>query len=116
MKRYSLVILGAVLMISAIGCNTTQKGAAIGAATGGVVGGVIGHQTGHTTGGAVIGAGVGAVTGGVIGHQIDKKNERESGNSSVSQEQQVQQPERTETQAAGEVTDATVTQPQTETQ
>lgn len=112
MRRWSVLIVGAAFIILVAGCTSTHKGAAIGGATGGVVGGVIGHQTGHTTGGAVIGAGVGAVTGGVIGHQMDK---RSRGDSSVVQQQDVQQPERVEGAVAGEVTDATEAQETTET-
>lgn len=67
------LLAGAIVVLAALGCTTTQKGAAIGGGTGAVAGAVIGHQSGHRNEGAAIGAGVGALSGALVGEQLDTR-------------------------------------------
>ena len=68
-----MIALGGIVMATALGCTTAQKGAAIGGGTGAVAGGVIGHQSGHKVEGAAIGGAVGAISGAVVGEQLDTR-------------------------------------------
>ena len=72
MKRYTLVAL-LVLLVFAVGCTGTQKGAGIGTLVGAGAGAIIGHQSGHTAEGALIGGAVGAGGGALIGDAMDTK-------------------------------------------
>ncbi|WP_116109273.1 OmpA family protein [Lewinella sp. IMCC34191] len=71
------VLVLAVLMVFATGCNTSKavKGGAAGGAIGGVVGGIIGKNNGSGTKGAIIGSVVGGAAGAVIGDYMDKQAE-----------------------------------------
>ena len=71
MKRLTLVI--GILVIAAIGCTTTEKGAALGGLGGATIGGIIGHQSDHGVAGAAIGGAVGTVGGMLVGEHMDKK-------------------------------------------
>ena len=73
LEKMVIVPLAAVVIATASGCTTTQKGAGLGALAGAALGGMIGHQSGHGGEGAAIGAGVGAVSGALLGEQMDKK-------------------------------------------
>lgn len=73
LEKMVIVPFAAVVIATASGCTTTQKGAGLGALAGAALGGVIGHQSGHGGEGAAIGAGVGAVSGALLGEQMDKK-------------------------------------------
>ena len=66
-------ILFFLLMFSVLGCNATQKGAAVGGVAGAGLGAIIGHQSGHTGEGAVIGGAAGAIGGAIIGNQMEQK-------------------------------------------
>lgn len=69
-----IVAAGLILcFIAALGCTTTQKGAATGATLGGVAGAIIGHQKDKTAEGAAIGAVAGGLGGALIGEQIATK-------------------------------------------
>lgn len=69
MKLFAMLLcVGIVFM----GCNNTQKGAAIGTGGGAALGAIIGKLAGNTAVGAVVGAAVGAGTGAIIGKHMDK--------------------------------------------
>lgn len=72
-----LVMVGAVLLPSTIGCTATGRGAAAGAALGGAAGYIIGKNTGdgggrRATRAALIGAAAGTALGALIGREIGK--------------------------------------------
>ncbi len=81
MKKYMLVLVSAIFIVS--GCAAPQtkkgKGAAYGAAGGAVAGAIIGQAIGKDTEGTLIGAAAGAAIGGAagagIGHMMDKQEE-----------------------------------------
>lgn len=62
-----------LIVISTIGCTTTQKGATLGGLGGATIGGIIGHQSDHGVEGAAIGGAIGAVGGMIAGENMDKK-------------------------------------------
>ena len=72
MKKLSLC-LSILLVVSLLGCTTTQKGAGVGAAAGAGIGAIIGHQSGNTGEGAAIGAAVGGLGGALAGEQMATK-------------------------------------------
>lgn len=72
MRKIKALALALGLGIIMVGCNNTQKGAAIGTAGGAFLGGIIGKIAGNTGVGAAIGGAVGAGTGVIIGHHMDK--------------------------------------------
>lgn len=72
MKR--IIGLGVVLLIlvTIMGCTTTQKGATIGGLGGAGLGAIIGNQVAHQSwAGAAIGGVGGAVAGALIGSQME---------------------------------------------
>jgi uncharacterized protein YcfJ len=71
--RRSIVILLLVLVVSAVGCTGTQKGAGVGTLVGAGAGAIIGHQSGHTAEGALIGGAVGAAGGALVGDAMMTK-------------------------------------------
>lgn len=75
MKNIEKVVAGFAIIsvLTASGCTTTQKGAAVGVLGGAALGGIIGHQSGHGGEGAGIGAAVGGLAGALIGEQLDVK-------------------------------------------
>lgn len=72
MKRYTFFAL-LILLVFAIGCTGTQKGAGVGTLVGAGAGAIIGHQSGRTTEGAVIGGVVGAAGGALVGDAMMTK-------------------------------------------
>ena len=72
MKKY-LVLAVLVLLIAAIGCTGTQKGAGIGTLIGAGAGAIIGHQSGHAAEGALIGGAAGAAGGALVGDSMMTK-------------------------------------------
>lgn len=70
--RFWIIVMCAVV-ITSVGCTTTQKGAALGGLGGATIGGIIGHQSDHGVEGAAIGGAIGAVGGMVVGEKMDKK-------------------------------------------
>ncbi len=66
MKRYSVVML-ILLLVFAVGCTGTQKGAGVGTLIGAGAGAIIGHQSGDTAEGALIGGVIGAAGGALVG-------------------------------------------------
>ena len=62
-----------ILMLSFVGCTTTQKGATVGGLGGATLGGIIGHQSGDGVKGAAIGGAVGTAAGLFIGDKLEKK-------------------------------------------
>ena len=80
--RHWILILAAIV-ITAIGCTTTQKGATLGGLGGAAVGGIIGHQSDHGVEGAAIGGAIGAVGGMIAGEKMDKKFCPECGTKTV---------------------------------
>ena len=78
MKRFIVLFVVAVMLISTIGCASLQKkekGALIGGTAGAVIGGLIGKKTGNTALGAIIGAAIGGAAGAYIGNYMDKQAE-----------------------------------------
>ena len=77
-KSFATIVLGAVVALAALGCNTTptQDGALIGGMLGSGAGAIIGHQSGKAGEGALIGAGAGALAGALIGDQADERGVR----------------------------------------
>ncbi len=75
MKKLLTLATVLALLVSAVSCTKTQKGAVIGGSTGAVLGGIIGKRTGNTAAGAIIGAAVGGAAGAAIGHYMDKQKE-----------------------------------------
>ena len=63
----------AILIVTVLGCTTTQKGTTAGALGGSAVGGIVGHQSGHEVEGAAIGAAIGGLGGYVVGEKMKKK-------------------------------------------
>lgn len=79
MKKFKVITLALCLGIVMVGCNNTQKGAAIGTGGGAVLGAIIGKIAGNTAVGAAIGGAVGAGAGAIIGNRMDKaKKEAEA--------------------------------------
>ena len=79
MKKFKVITLTLCLGIVMVGCNNTQKGAAIGTGGGAVLGAIIGKIAGNTAVGAAIGGAVGAGAGAIIGNRMDKaKKEAEA--------------------------------------
>ena len=72
MKRYTVIAL-LVLLVFAVGCTGTQKGAGVGTLLGAGAGAIIGHQSGHTAEGALIGGAVGAAGGALVGDAMMTK-------------------------------------------
>ncbi len=72
MKKYTVVALLLVLVM-AVGCTSTQKGAGIGTLIGAGAGAIIGHQSGHAAEGALIGGAAGAAGGALTGNAMDSK-------------------------------------------
>jgi len=72
MRKHGLLIL-AILLVFAIGCTGTQKGAGVGTLVGAGAGAIIGHQSGNTAEGALIGGAVGAAGGALIGDAMMTK-------------------------------------------
>ena len=72
MKRYIGIVLLLVL-VAAIGCTGTQKGAGIGTLIGAGAGAIIGHQSGHAAEGALIGGAAGAAGGALVGDSMMTK-------------------------------------------
>lgn len=72
MRKIKALALALSLGIIMVGCNNTQKGAAIGTAGGALLGAIVGKIAGNTGVGAAIGGAVGAGTGVIIGHHMDK--------------------------------------------
>lgn len=72
MKNGMIWLISGILL-SGIGCTTTQKGATAGTLGGATVGGIIGHQSGHGGEGAAIGAAVGGLGGYIVGDKMKKK-------------------------------------------
>jgi hypothetical protein len=77
MKRYSYLLVVAVVGISVAGCMSpqgrpdyTDSGALAGGATGAIVGGSIARGPG-----AIVGGAVGAIVGSIIGHGMDETQE-----------------------------------------
>ena len=72
MKKVRLFTLILCLAVIFVGCNNTQKGAAIGTGGGALVGAIIGKMAGNTAVGAALGGAIGAGTGAIIGNRMDK--------------------------------------------
>lgn len=72
MKKFTAIAL-LVLLVAAVGCTSTQKGAGVGTLIGAGAGAIIGHQSGHAAEGALIGGAAGAAGGALIGDAIDSK-------------------------------------------
>ena len=72
MKKVRLFTLILCLGVIFVGCNNTQKGAAIGTGGGALVGAIIGKMAGNTAVGAALGGAIGAGTGAIIGNRMDK--------------------------------------------
>lgn len=72
MKKVRLFTLILCLGVVLVGCNNTQKGAAIGTGGGALVGAIIGKMAGNTAVGAALGGAIGAGTGAIIGNRMDK--------------------------------------------
>ena len=72
MKKVRLFTLILRLGVIFVGCNNTQKGAAIGTGGGALVGAIIGKMAGNTAVGAALGGAIGAGTGAIIGNRMDK--------------------------------------------
>ena len=66
MKKVRLFTLILCLGIIFVGCNNTQKGAAIGTGGGALVGAIIGKMAGNTAVGAALGGAIGAGTGAAL--------------------------------------------------
>ncbi|MFC1666635.1 glycine zipper domain-containing protein [Candidatus Omnitrophota bacterium] len=66
MKRYAILTV-LCLLIFAVGCTGTQKGAGVGTLIGAGAGAIIGHQSGHAAEGALVGGAVGAAGGALAG-------------------------------------------------
>lgn len=72
MKRYTAILL-LIILVFAVGCTGTQKGAGVGTLLGAGTGAIIGHQSGHTAEGALIGGAVGAAGGALVGDAMQTK-------------------------------------------
>ena len=72
MKKVRLFTHILCLGVIFVGCNNTQKGAAIGTGGGALVGAIIGKMAGNTAVGAALGGAIGAGTGAIIGNRMDK--------------------------------------------
>ena len=72
MKKYTAIAL-LLLLVVAVGCTGTQKGAGIGTLIGAGAGAIIGHQSGHDAEGALIGGAAGAAGGALVGNSMDAK-------------------------------------------
>ena len=72
MKGYRVIVL-LVLLVFAVGCTGTQKGAGVGTLIGAGAGAIIGHQSGHTAEGALIGGAAGAAGGALVGDAMMTK-------------------------------------------
>ena len=72
MKKFKVIALVLSFGLIAVGCNNTQKGAAIGAGGGALLGAIVGKLTGNTAVGAAIGTAVGTGAGALIGKKMDK--------------------------------------------
>lgn len=66
MRRNTTFLL-IILLVFAVGCTGTQKGAGLGTLVGAGAGAIIGHQSGNTGEGALIGGAIGAAGGALIG-------------------------------------------------
>ena len=75
MKKFVIMGMIAVLIVSAIGCqlSQSQKGAVIGSSAGAIIGAAIGKNNGNTVVGAIVGAAVGGAAGAYIGNYMDKQ-------------------------------------------
>lgn len=82
MKKYLLLIICFIVIISSMGCQNNKsravEGGIIGAAIGAAAGAIIGHQSGETGEGAAVGAVVGGAAGAVAGAQIEKPEAAET--------------------------------------
>jgi len=72
MKRYLMAAL-LILLVFAVGCTGTQKGAGVGTLVGAGAGAIIGHQSGHAAEGALIGGAAGAAGGALVGDAMMTK-------------------------------------------
>lgn len=72
MKKIKFFSIGLCFALVLVGCNNTQKGAAIGAGGGAVLGAIVGKLAGNTAVGAAVGAAVGTGAGAIIGKKMDK--------------------------------------------
>ena len=61
------------IILTFVGCTTTQKATTVGTVGGATIGGIIGHQSGHGGEGAAIGGAVGALGGYIVGEKMKKK-------------------------------------------
>ena len=77
-KCVAAVLLGAVALGSATGCETKAgTGALVGGAAGAGIGAIIGHNShGRTGSGALIGGAVGALGGALVGNEMDKSDRK----------------------------------------
>lgn len=75
MKKFVIIGMIAVLVVSAIGCqlSQSQKGAIMGSSAGAIIGAAIGKNNGNTAVGAIVGAAVGGAAGAYIGNYMDKQ-------------------------------------------
>ena len=86
MRRYAMVGVLALALVSSVGCTNmskTQQGLISGTAVGAAAGaGIAALAGGYAGWGALIGAGGGAIVGGLIGHGADEsdKSHRRSRN------------------------------------
>ena len=72
MKKIKVFSFVLCLALVVVGCNNTQKGAAIGTGGGALLGAIVGKIAGNTAVGAAIGGAVGAGAGALIGKKMDK--------------------------------------------
>ena len=73
LKKFSVLLLCGVLIVTGCGVSNTAKGTAIGVGGGAAVGAGVGKVAGNTALGAVIGAAVGGAAGAIIGQRMDKQ-------------------------------------------
>ena len=73
MNKVARLAVVVVICAVAVGCTTTEKGAALGGLGGATLGGIIGHQSDHGVAGAAIGGAVGTVGGLLVGEHMDNK-------------------------------------------
>jgi surface antigen len=74
MNRIIVIVLAALMLIVAIGCQTKER---TGTLAGGAAGAVIGEQVGDSTAATLIGAVGGALLGREIGQRLDERDRQE---------------------------------------